>query len=105
MIYTSVKDGDIELYIMDLKSGKEKRITNTLGYDGGAWFSPDGKDHLARFPPAKPKNAIKKYKDLLAENLVAPTNMEVVCSCRCARNAHQVTSLRTGQLGACFYAR
>ena len=42
MIYTSTKDGDIELYIMDLESGAEKRITNTLGYDGGAWFSPDG---------------------------------------------------------------
>ena len=42
MIYTSTKDGDIELYSMDLKTGKEKRITQTLGYDGGAWFSPDG---------------------------------------------------------------
>ncbi|MFN4913668.1 MAG: TolB family protein, partial [Bacteroidota bacterium] len=31
MIYTSTKDGDIELYIMELKSGKEKRITNELG--------------------------------------------------------------------------
>ena len=31
MIYTSDKDGDIDLYIMDLKTGKEKRVTNTLG--------------------------------------------------------------------------
>lgn len=43
MIYTSDKDGDIDLYIMNLKTGKRKRITNTLGYDGGAWFSPDGR--------------------------------------------------------------
>ena len=35
MLYTSDKDGDIELYMMDLKTGKEKRITNTPGYDGG----------------------------------------------------------------------
>jgi Tol biopolymer transport system component len=28
---------------MDLKTKKEIRVTNTLGYDGGAWFSPDGK--------------------------------------------------------------
>ena len=39
MLYTSDKDGDIDLYIMNLKTGSEKRITNTMGYDGGAWFS------------------------------------------------------------------
>lgn len=43
MIYCSVKDGDLDLYVMDLKTKKEIRVTNTLGYDGGAWFSPDGK--------------------------------------------------------------
>ena len=48
MIYTSTKDGDIELYIMDLATGKEQRITNIMGYDGGAWFSPDeiGRAHV-----------------------------------------------------------
>jgi TolB protein len=40
MIYCSDKDGDLDLYVMELATGKEKRITNTLGYDGGAWFSP-----------------------------------------------------------------
>ena len=42
MIYCSDKSGDLELYVMDVKSGKEIRVTNELGYDGGAWFSPDG---------------------------------------------------------------
>ncbi|MDF2190065.1 hypothetical protein [Paraflavitalea sp. CAU 1676] len=92
MIYTSVKDGDIELYIMDLKSGKEKRITNTLGYDGGAWFSPDGKKIIWRASRPQTEAAIKEYKDLLAENLVAPTNMEVWVANADGSNAHQVTS-------------
>ncbi|AXY78183.1 hypothetical protein D3H65_31135 [Paraflavitalea soli] len=92
MIYTSVKDGDIDLYIMDLKTGKEKRITNTLGYDGGAWFSPDGKKIIWRASrPATPE-AVKEYKDLLAENLVAPTNMEVWVANADGSNAHQVTA-------------
>ena len=46
MLYTSDKDGDIELYVMNLETGAERRITHTLGYDGGAWFSPDGKKIL-----------------------------------------------------------
>lgn len=92
MIYTSVKDGDIDLYIMDLKSGKEKRITSTLGYDGGAWFSPDGKKIIWRASRPKTEAAIKEYKDLLAENLVAPTSMEVWVANADGSNARQVTA-------------
>lgn len=92
MIYTSTKDGDIDLYIMDLKSGKEKRITNTLGYDGGAWFSPDGKKIIWRASRPKTEAEIKEYKDLLAENLVAPTNMEVYIANADGSNVKQVTN-------------
>ncbi len=77
MLYTSTKDGDIDLYVMDLKTGKEKRITNMIGYDGGAWFSHDGKKIIWRASRPKTTEEIKEYKELLAENLVAPTNMEV----------------------------
>lgn len=92
MIYTSDKDGDIELYLMDLETGAEKRITTQLGYDGGAWFSPDGKKLIWRASRPKTETEIKEYKDLLAEGLVAPTNMEVWVSNADGSNAHQVTS-------------
>ncbi len=92
MIYTSTKDGDIELYIMDLESGAEKRITHTLGYDGGAWFSPDGTKLIWRASRPKTDAEIKEYKDLLAENLVAPTNMEVWVANADGSNARQVTN-------------
>lgn len=92
MIYTSTKDGDIDLYIMDLETGAEKKITNTLGYDGGAWFSPDGSKLIWRASRPKTAAEIKEYKDLLAENLVAPTSMEVFVSNADGTNARQVTS-------------
>jgi TolB protein len=65
MLYTSTKDGDIDLYIMNLKTGKEKRITSTLGYDGGAWFSPDGKKIIWRASRPKTEAEIKEYKELI----------------------------------------
>lgn len=93
MIYTSTKDGDIDLYIMDLKTGKEKRITSSLGYDGGAWFSPDGKKIIWRASRPKTETEIKEYKDLLAEHLVAPTNMEVFIANADGTDVKQVTAL------------
>jgi TolB protein len=93
MIYTSVKDGDIELYIMDLQTGKEKRITHTPGYDGGAWFSPDGKKIIWRASRPQTPEALQSYKELLAENLVAPTQMEVYIADADGSNAHQITNL------------
>ncbi len=92
MIYTSTKDGDIDLYIMNLKTGKEVKITNQLGYDGGAWFSPDGKKIIWRASRPKTEAEIKEYKDLLVEGLVAPTNMEVWVANADGTNQRQVSS-------------
>jgi TolB protein len=93
MIYTSVKDGDIELYIMDIQTGREKRITHTPGYDGGAWFSPDGKKIIWRASRPQTPEALQSYKELLAENLVAPTQMEVFIADADGSNAQQITRL------------
>ena len=93
MIYCSDKSGDLELYVMDVKSGKEIRITNELGYDGGAWFSPDGTKIVWRASRPKTPEAIKEYKELLAEGMVAPTNMEVFVANADGSNAKQITAL------------
>jgi TolB protein len=93
MIYTSDKDGDIELYSMNLATGKEKRLTHTVGYDGGAWFSPDGKKLIWRASRPQTAEEIKEYKDLLAEHLVAPTRMEVYTANADGADIKQITQL------------
>jgi Tol biopolymer transport system component len=93
IVFTSVRDGDIDLYVMELKSGKTTRITSALGYDGGAWFSPDGKKIIWRASRPSSPEEIREYKDLLAENLVAPTRMEVFTADADGKNVKQETSL------------
>ncbi|MCX8019122.1 MAG: hypothetical protein N2747_01355 [Chitinophagaceae bacterium] len=93
MIYTSIKNGDLDLYIMNLETGEEKQITNELGYDGGAWFSPDGKKIVWRASRPKTEQEIKEYKELLADHLVAPGKMEVWVANADGTQARQVTSL------------
>jgi Tol biopolymer transport system component len=91
MIFTSMRDGDLDLYCMNLQNGKTVRITKDLGYDGGAWFSPDGKKIVWRASRPKTEAEIKDYKDLLAQGLVAPTNMEVFVADADGSAAKQVT--------------
>ncbi len=93
MIFTSTRTGDLDLYIMDLKTGKTKQITTALGYDGGAWFSHDGKQIVWRASRPKGEAAIKEYKELLKEGLVAPTQMEVFVADADGKNPKQITSL------------
>ena len=93
MIFTSVRDGDLDLYIMDMKTYKTTRITHELGYDGGAWFSPDGKKIVWRASRPKTKEEIEEYKTLLKDNLVAPTHMEVYTANADGSNVKQITFL------------
>ena len=93
MLFTSTRDGDLDLYCMNMETGKVKRITKELGYDGGAWFSNDGKKIIWRASRPNTPEAIKEYKDLLAEGLVAPTNMEVFVANADGSNARQITKL------------
>ncbi|MFQ5461707.1 MAG: hypothetical protein ACE5E5_03675 [Phycisphaerae bacterium] len=48
IVFTSNRDGDLELYLMDADSGNPRRMTYGKGYDGGAFFSPDMKTLLYR---------------------------------------------------------
>ena len=81
IVFTSTRNGDLDLYTMNLDGSDVKQVTNTLGYDGGAFFSPDGTKLVFRASRPKTPEEIKEYKDLLAQGLVAPTEMELfVCN-------------------------
>jgi len=42
IIFTSLRNGDIDLYEMSYDGSDVKQITTEFGYDGGAFYSPDG---------------------------------------------------------------
>ncbi len=64
-----------------------------MGYDGGAFFSHDSKKLVFRSSRPKTAEATKDYKDLLAQNLVAPTEMEIYTMNIDGSNLKQVTHL------------
>lgn len=93
MIFTSTRNGDLDLYVLHLKTGALQQLTNTLGYDGGAWFSRDGKKIVWRASRPEGDAEQKEYKELLREGLVAPTRMEVWTANADGSGAKQVTRL------------
>jgi Tol biopolymer transport system component len=93
MLFTSIRNGDLDLYVMDLKTGATKQVTSELGYDGGAWFSKDGKKIVWRASRPKTEAEINEYKELLKDGLVAPTKMEVFIANADGSDAKQITDL------------
>ena len=80
-MFTSIRSGDLELYTCDLDGSNVMQITDQLGYDGGAFFSNDGKKLIFRASRPETDEEINEYKILLSEGLVKPTEMELyVCN-------------------------
>jgi TolB protein len=93
IVFTSIRSGDLELWIMDIDGKNQKQITNRLGYDGGAFFSPDGKRLVFRASRPGSDTEVVEYNELLAKNLVAPTNMELYTCNIDGSDMKQVTHL------------
>jgi Tol biopolymer transport system component len=102
IVYTSLASGDLDLWTMDLDGSHKKQITKTLGYDGGAVFSHDGKRLVWRANHPKDAPAIQKYKDLLSENLTAPMKMEIFVSDADGRNERQITNFGCASFAPSF---
>ncbi len=93
IVFTSMRSGDLELYTMNIDGSDVKQITNELGYDGGAFFSPDGTKLIFRSSRPKTEEEIKVYKELLAEGLVMPTDMELYLCNADGSELKQITQL------------
>lgn len=76
ILFTSARDGDLELYTMNPDGSEQTRITRSPGYDGGAFFSADGKKIVWR--ASRPQGeALDDYNALLKEGLIRPSKLDI----------------------------
>ncbi|HET7876287.1 MAG TPA: hypothetical protein VFN71_12285, partial [Methylomirabilota bacterium] len=77
IVFTSLRDGDLDLYGMDADGGKVRRLTDGIGYDGGPFFSWDGR--FIVFRAARPVEGAERdeYRSLLGQSLVRPRRLEL----------------------------
>lgn len=91
IVFTSIRDGDLDVYTMNIDGRNLKRLTQEVGYDGGAFFSPDNKRIVYRAHHPKTDEDLKAYRDLLTQNLVEPSNLEIFIMNIDGSNKVQVT--------------
>ena len=103
IVFTSMRSGDLELYTMNLDGSDVHQVTDELGYDGGAFFSPDGTKLIFRASRPKTPEAIKEYKELLAQGLVQPTEMELFICDADGSNLKQLTNLGNANWSPFFH--
>ena len=91
--FTSVRDGDMEIYTMKADGSGVRRLTNRPGPDGGPFFSWDGAQIAFRGRPLGPGPELEEYRALLKDQLWRPTKLELYVMNRDGSRQRQITTL------------
>jgi len=102
IVFTSVRDGDLEIYTMNVDGTNVKRLTHEPGYDGGPFFSHDGKRIVYRRDDYPDPGGLARYQQLLAEHLYRPGVLEIWVMDADGGNKHQVTKLGAASFAPYF---
>jgi Tol biopolymer transport system component len=102
IVFTSTRDGDLELYRMEADGRNVKRLTETPGYDGGAFFSRDCSKIVWR--ASRPTGQeLADYQSLLADGLVRPAELEIWIANADGSEQRQVTYLGGANFAPFFF--
>ena len=103
LVFTSMRAGDLDIYTMDANGKNVRQLTNELGYDGGPFWSYDGKQIVYRAYHPQTEKDKQDYRDLLKQNLIRPTTLEIWVMNADGSNKRQVTNNGQANFGPYFF--
>ena len=103
IVFTSLREGDLDVYAMNADGSDVKRLTRELGYDGGPFFSPDGRWIVYRGHHPKAPEDVTRYKELLSQELVEPMLMDLYVMRADGSRKRQITRLGGASFAPFFF--
>jgi TolB protein len=103
IVFTSLRNGDLDIYTMNADGSHVRQLTHELGYDGGPFFSPDGKWIVYRAHHPKTEQEIRDYKELLKQNQIRPTYLELWIMKSDGSAKRQITNLGAASFAPSFF--
>jgi dipeptidyl aminopeptidase/acylaminoacyl peptidase len=103
IVFTSTRNGDLDIYTMNADGTHVRQLTHELGYDGGPFWSYDGKKIVYRAEHPKTPQEIADYKDLLSRGLIRPGDLEIWVMDADGSHKHQVTHNGAANFGPYFH--
>jgi TolB protein len=92
VVFTSHRDGDVNIFVMDVDGGNLRQLTDEPGYDGGPFFSADGTKIVYRAHHPTDPTELAEYRELLDQGLVRPNKVELFVMDADGSNKRQLTS-------------
>tara|TARA_B110000263_G_scaffold222163_1_gene211075 strand:+ start:2987 stop:4018 length:1032 start_codon:yes stop_codon:yes gene_type:complete len=92
VIFTSMREGDIDLYEMDYDGNNIKRITKEFGYDGGAFYSPDGNSIIWRAWYPSNDEEKEKWSTNLSNRYIDAVPLDIYMAKRDGSNKKRLTN-------------
>ena len=103
IVFTSMRNGDLDIYSMDVDGRNLKRLTSELGYDGGPFYSPDNQWIVFRAHHPKTEKDKADYLALLKDNLIRPTTLDIWVMKADGSGKRQVTSNSKANFAPYFF--
>lgn len=103
IVFTSMRNGDLDIYSMDADGTHVKQLTHELGYDGGPFYSKDRKWIVYRAYHPKTDSEINEYKELLKQNQIRPTTLEIFLMKADGSAKRQLTNLNAASFAPSFF--
>ncbi len=92
IIFTSLREGDLDIYVMNPDGSGVKRLTHQKGYDGGPFFSADGKMIVYRAFHPKDAKELEEYEENSTKRQIVGGRLELFVMKSDGSDQRQITN-------------
>jgi Tol biopolymer transport system component len=103
IVFTSLREGDLDIYTMNPDGSGVRRLTRQKGYDGGPFFSKDGKTIAYRAYHPKNGKELEEYEENLAKRQIVGGRLDLFVMKSDGSDQRQITDNRASNFCPFFH--